>query len=117
MEITLAKERHIPGILKLWKYLMDYHHGLDQRGLLRRSKQGYVNFQKHLKKQLKSKRNQVLVTLDKDKVIAYSMAGIIDYPPIYILKKYGLITNLCVDRAFQRKGIATRMMKEILAWF
>lgn len=117
MKIVKATPQHLPGILELWKYLTDYHHQLDPRGLLPISRRGYINFSKYINKRLQSDRNQVLVALAGNKVMAYSLASIIDYPPIYTIKRYGLITDICVECKYQRKGVGTKMLAKILAWF
>ena len=71
---------------------------------------------------MESERDEVLVarlrrTTKDDKVIAYSLASIIDYPPIYTIKQYGLIVDLCVARAEQRKGVGERLLAKMFDWF
>ncbi len=45
MEITEARENHIPEIVELWKEFMDFHRDIDPRFPMR--KDAHTNWEKH----------------------------------------------------------------------
>lgn len=116
VKIVKAEECHIPGIMKLWEEFMDYSARIDAVFTIRPGASKVIK-QNFLRPFMKSKNHLVLVALDGEKVVGYSLSQKVDTP---ILKKYtmiGSIHDLFITNNHRRKGIGEKMYKEILKWF
>ena len=87
MDFIEATDKHIPEIVELWIEFMDHHKDIDPRFPMRTD--AHLNFEKHLREIIDSEDTQVLVILDDDRVIAYSVAEISRYAPIFERESYG----------------------------
>jgi ribosomal protein S18 acetylase RimI-like enzyme len=115
IHIILAEESHIPGILNVWKEFMDYHKKLDS--LFTRRKNSHLKFEKYIKELIKSNNAQVLVALDKEDVVGYSITLIGFYPPVFKRRVYGLINDLAIKETHRRKGLGEQMLSKMFQWF
>jgi len=115
VEITVATDSHVPGIVEVWKEFMDFHKDIDPRFPM--SKNAYVNWEKHLRDLMKSEDALVLVALDEDPVVGYSISLISKYPPVFERETYGFIASMAVQSNYRRKGIGERMLGKIYEWF
>ena len=115
MEITLATESHVPGIVEVWQEFMNFHKELDPRFLMR--KDAPPNWEKHLRELMKSGDNQVLVAMDNDHVIGYSISQINRYAPLWERETYGSISDMALKANYRRKGIGEQMLDKIYEWF
>lgn len=115
IEIINAGPDHIPDILKLWAEMIDYHK--DFNPIYRLQKNAQIYFEKHVRKLIDSMDSQVLLALDDGISVGYSISMISNYPPILMVDKYGLITDIGVRSDYRRKGIGGLMLEKIFAWF
>ena len=115
MEIVEANDAHIPGIVDVWKEFMDFHK--DIAPSLARSKDGHLNFADHLRDLIGSGENYLLVALDKNRVVGYSLSQIRKNPPVYERQTLGLIFEMAVMSDYRRQGIGEKMLRRILDWF
>jgi GNAT superfamily N-acetyltransferase len=115
MQITEAQESHIPGIVRLWVEFEDYHLGFDR--IFTRCEDSEAEFEKYLRKHMEKEDALVLVAVDEGKAVAYALAWIAELPPVFKYRKYGYISDMAVTRAERRKGIGSRMLERVLAWF
>lgn len=115
MEVIRAEEKHVHGIVDIWKELMDQHRELDSYYTCRADAR--TNWEQFLKQRMNESSDLVLVGLDNDKVIAYSIAMIKDYPPVFQIQKHGFISDMGVNIKYRRKGVGEMMLKKMLAWF
>jgi ribosomal protein S18 acetylase RimI-like enzyme len=115
VEIAVANDIHIPGILEVWKEFMDFHEGIDSS--FAKSENGHISFEKHLRDIVKSDDRQALVALDKLNVVGYSIAETGRYPPVFERQTFGLITDMAVKSGYRRQGIGEQMLAKIYQWF
>lgn len=115
VEIVPAKEEHIPGIIALWKAFMDFHKERDP--FFTRSEDAHMQFEEYLQEMMASERAQVLVALEGEQVLAYSLAKIATYPPVYEHASYGSISDLAVKKEHRRQGIGRKLLMNIKEWF
>jgi ribosomal protein S18 acetylase RimI-like enzyme len=115
VEIITATDKHIREIIELWKELMDFHTEIDSRNP--RSKNGHLNWEKYLRELMKSENNLILVALERNTVVGFSISQISTYPPVFINKTYGFISDIAVKSGYRRKGIGEKMLAEIFNWF
>ena len=94
---------------------MDYHKSLDT--FFSRREEGHLNFQKYIRDLIKSNAAQVLVALDKENVVGYSISLIQFYPPVFKQRVYGLINDIAIKETYRRKGLGEQMLSKIFQWF
>ncbi len=115
MKIREANRSDLPEIVGLWKEFMDFHRDLDQ--FYTRSEDGPSNFQKHLEGQLESEDDALLIAEESGKIIGYAKIEISQYPPVFEMDKYGLISDVAVAEEYRRKGIGQALFNASTKWF
>ncbi|UCD95411.1 MAG: GNAT family N-acetyltransferase [Candidatus Zixiibacteriota bacterium] len=115
MEIISATESHVPGIVRLWVELSDYHRDIDP--FFTRREGGDLEYERHLRELMKSEDHQILVAVEDDDVVGFSLSMIAKHPPAFQSERYGLICDLTVKSGYQRRGIGGRLLERILEWF
>jgi len=85
----------LPAIVELWKELMDFHRNLDP--FFSRSKAGHESFLKWIEKGIESDSTEIFVADDSGKIQGYILIEISNYPPVFELKKYGMISDAAVS--------------------
>ena len=115
MEIISATESHIPAIVSLWIELSDYHREIDP--FFSRREGSIFEYERHLRELLRSDDHQILVAIEDDVVIGYSLSMIARHPPVFQTERYGLICDLAVETDYQRRGIGEKLLEKILEWF
>lgn len=115
IEIVPAEDTHVPEIIELWKEAMDFHQAVNP--LFARSKDGHIHMEKHLHGMIQSEDTQVLIALNKGRVVAYSIFRIFTRPPMLQYRTSGYILDIAVKSDYRRKGIGGKMLHTILEWF
>lgn len=94
---------------------MDYHKNLDS--LFTRRENGHLHFEKYIRELIKSNDAQVLVALDKEDVVGYSISLLQFYPPVFKREIYGLINDLAIKETHRRRGFGEQMLFKMFEWF
>lgn len=94
---------------------MEYHKNLDS--LFARRATGHRIFEKHIKDLIKVNNAQVLVALDKEDVVGYSISLMEFYPPVFKRRAYGSINDLAIKETHRRKGLGEQMLSKMFQWF
>jgi ribosomal protein S18 acetylase RimI-like enzyme len=94
---------------------MYFHRDLDP--FYTRSENGPSNFHKHLEGQIESDDDALLVAEESGRIIGYAKIGILQYPPVFEVKKYGLISDVAVAEEYRRKGIGQALYNASTKWF
>ena len=116
INIVKAEEKHVPAIGELWWEFMLVHQQADPIFTPREGAiPGFVDH--HLRRFMKSEDGLVLVALDGNEVVGYSLAEIVAASPSFKREKYGEIDQLAVTASYRRKGIGKMMYTRIIKWF
>ena len=115
MRIIKADESHIPQITEIWKELVDLH--ADILPFYTRREEGPANFVKYAKLSILSDKSLMLVAVEDDRVVAYSISNVAKHPPVYLTEVYGLISDMAVRSGHRRRGIGEAMLRVIKEWF
>lgn len=115
MKIRKATPADLPAIVELWKDLMDFHYNLDS--FFSRSKDGHENFLKWVEKEMESDSAELFVADSSGKILGYIKIEISNYPPVFELKKYGMISDAAVATEYRRKGIGEALYQRAMDWF
>ncbi len=111
MEIIEAAEKHVPGMTKLWMEFTYLNSGTDPVDM--KGKTVLSQIEKHFKTRIKSPDALVLVALDGDNIIGYSVSEIARQPE----KSIGNIYDIVLAPAYRKKGISRKMMESAKEWF
>jgi ribosomal protein S18 acetylase RimI-like enzyme len=114
-EYRKAIEQDIPRIVELWNEFIDFHKARDP--FFSRSKEGSENFGKFIIENINKDNAIVYVAEAKKAVVAYIHASVQSYPPVFEIKKYGLVYDLAVASGYRRKGIGEHLFCMVKEWF
>lgn len=76
-----------------------------------------AKFASYARKLMRRKDAAVFVARENGKLVGYLIAKIEEGPPVFKLKKRGLITDAFVERGYRRRGIGRRLVERALDWF
>ncbi|MBN1572378.1 MAG: GNAT family N-acetyltransferase [Deltaproteobacteria bacterium] len=113
--VVPAADSHIPEVVEIWKEFMDFHSDIDP--FLERRDDGHEHFENYLRERIDSDDAAVLVALDEDRVIGYSIVFISNHPPVLKTERYGFIDSLAVRSTYRRRGVGTAILKKMHEWF
>lgn len=115
IEYRRAIENDIPKIVELWKEFIDFHKIRDS--FFSRSKEAPKNFGKFIADNLR-KDDAIVYVAEKDgEVIGHILATIQNYPPVFKIKRYGLVNDLAVSSGYRRLGIGQHLLALVKDWF
>lgn len=116
IKIIEAEEKHIPDITRLWKEFIQFHIDIEPIWI---PNEGAEDGQREeqTKPLMASDKGLVLVALDGDEVIGYSISEIKDPPRGSTRTEYGYIHHMAVTEKYRRTGVGEKMFNEILKWF
>jgi ribosomal protein S18 acetylase RimI-like enzyme len=115
VQIIDANISHIPGIIEVWKELLDLHQTLNS-GYGRKDGSEFT-FAEMIKRSLSSPDCRVLIALDGDTVVAYTLLLVLKYPPIFKKERYGYISDMCVKDGHRRKAVGNKLLEQAYVWF
>jgi len=115
MRILIAKDKHIPEIIELWKEVMDIHKNIDTHWS--RREDGHIIYEKLLRESLASEDAIVLVAVEKGQIIGYSRSWIGKPPPTLEQDVYGFISDMAVTAEYHRMGTGKLLLDKTLEWF
>jgi len=116
IEIVKAEEKHVSAIGQLWLEFIRFHQDIDPIFTpLDDAVQGFKEEMVHTL--MKSEDGLVLVALDGEQVVGYSISEIKEPPKGANRDKYGYIHHMAVTASYRRTGIGEKMFDEIMKWF
>jgi ribosomal protein S18 acetylase RimI-like enzyme len=117
VKIVKAEEYHIPAICRLWLEFMRFSEDIDPIFTVREGAE--TDFEKKfLHPRMNDNNSLVLVALDGEKMVAYSVSQIQE--DLKVIKpeiKTASIVHLFVTKDYRRRGIGEKMYAEMLRWF
>ena len=114
MRILIAEDEHIPEIIEIWTEFMDYNANIDAYDT--RSEDGQTYMERYLEDTINSDDILLLVALEDNHTVAYSICTINNRLPVFRNKVYGFITDLAIRESYQRKGIGEQMLNKMIEW-
>jgi ribosomal protein S18 acetylase RimI-like enzyme len=113
--IIPAEDSHVPEIVELWQEFIDFHKDIDP--FCTRREDGHINFEEFVRSLIESENSHVLVALDDDSVVAYSICQVEKYPPVLRQEEYGFISDMAVKATHRRRGIGELLLTQMFDWF
>ena len=93
---------------------MDFHKDLGPPFPLRQN--AHIKWQEHLRELMKSGDNHVLVVLDNNHVIGFTISQIKNHGEMWEHDNFGFISDMAVKAEYRRKGIGEQMLTRINEW-
>jgi GNAT superfamily N-acetyltransferase len=115
MQIRAARASDVPQIVAIWKDFIEFHRKLDESFALRKG--ASVRFGDYLRELVSQTDCQLLVADEGSTVLAYSIAFIRPYPPVFVHDCFGLISDLAVIKERWRMGIGSQVLARVFDWF
>jgi ribosomal protein S18 acetylase RimI-like enzyme len=117
LNISIAPATHeqVPGIIEIWKELMDFHKAINP--LFSRSSDGHTHMGTHIHDLIDQDDNEVYVAVDREKVVGYAIFYIRQRPPVFEESPYGIISDLAVTAPYRRRGIGGTLVTAMFEWF
>ena len=115
MKLGKAVLSDINVVTELWKDMMLLHQNYDRYfSLGEKAEQAYQNY---AKENIQSGSKFFKVCLDENnEIVGYVLADIIEYPPIYPIKRFVEIIEMVVRKDQRRNGIGETMLKDVIDW-
>ncbi|MDI6806571.1 MAG: GNAT family N-acetyltransferase [Candidatus Aenigmarchaeota archaeon] len=106
----------VEKIAELQEKLSLYHKKFDPNFYVfnKNAKGIWVKFAKKL---IRNKNGILLVCVNKNRIVGYTLGLIKNKPPVYKIKKFGLISDIFVEKDYRNKGIARKFVTELMRWF
>lgn len=112
--VRRMKASEIPRVAQLWREMMEYHISLDSRfELAVGSDEAY---QEYLRSTMTGYDSAIFVAESDGKVVGYTIAMILSNPAVFALERYGFISEMGVDKRFQRRGVGRKMWEHARRW-
>ena len=115
MEIIEATASHVPELYELWTEFFDYHRDIDP--YYTRSEDAQEHIEKRFREKIEGEDSQVLVAVEGEKVLGYSLSWIAEGSPFVRQRRYGFISDLAVASDRRGRGIGDSLLEATLAWF
>jgi ribosomal protein S18 acetylase RimI-like enzyme len=112
--IRRLKLREIPQVAELWHEMMDYHRSLDPRFELAIG--SVETYQEYLRSTMENYDCAIFVADLDGRIVGYTIAMILSNPAVFVLGRYGFVSEMGVGRAWQRSGIGQRMWEHTRRW-
>ncbi|MFG0249998.1 MAG: GNAT family N-acetyltransferase [Phycisphaeraceae bacterium JB051] len=74
-------------------------------------------FVQHLQTHISSRQAKVYVAVIDRQIVGYIMAKIEQRPPIFVHRRFGMISDLAVSADVRRQGIGRLLTEHVLTWF
>jgi len=113
--IRPATRRDIPGIVRLWEELMDYHRAIDP--FYTRARNGADLFRRFAEQNIDDDAACVLVAVEEDGIVGYCQGLLDHHPPALAEPEYGQILDFMVTASQRHTGIGSQMFETLREWF
>ncbi len=114
-QVRKAKEQDLEAVLDLWQEMMDHHARLDER--LQTVPEARDYFRDTLREWMGQRERRVLVGVADRQIVGYAIGAIAENPPIFTPRRYGHVSDICVDPAWRRQGLGHRLFAGLRTWF
>jgi ribosomal protein S18 acetylase RimI-like enzyme len=115
VHIRRAKPEDLEAVLDLWNEMMRVHAELDAR--FQTAPNASDVFRPTLRGWIADQGQRVLVAVADHQVVGYAIGSIAENPPNFATRRYGHVSDICVDPQWRRQGLAHRLWAGLRTWF
>jgi ribosomal protein S18 acetylase RimI-like enzyme len=114
--ITRASENHVASIGQLWLEFMWHHQQIDP--IFEPRENSVPGFEEYeVRRLMNSSAGLVLVALDGNRVVGFSLSEIHEPMQGYKLDRFGIISTMAVTADYRHQHVGENMVQEIYQWF
>lgn len=113
MRIRPAADDDVVALIPLWHGMMELHAGFDSSYQLNEAAD--IRAREHFRRLCGDKDRLLLVCQDQI-ICGYISATVRSSPPVFAAARVGLIQELSVAPAYQRRGVGRALFAEATAW-
>ena len=113
-EIREARPDDIPALQVLWIEFMDYHLAFDPD--YTRREDAVERWAEYVGSKFDQESAALFVAVENEMIRGYIGALVRDFPPVFVIEKYGFIEEIAVTREWRRRGIAERLYGAAETW-
>lgn len=115
LKIRKARLSDVPKITELGLEILNYHRKLDD--YFTPSKEAKVAYQQFFRKCIYSRKQLLLVAEKDDQIIGYALAGVGSRPPVFKIRKIGLLNDMYILPKYRRLGVGKDLYEAVSIWF
>jgi ribosomal protein S18 acetylase RimI-like enzyme len=115
IHVRRAKPEELEAVLNLWVEMMRVHADLDPR--FSTAPGASDAFRPTLQAWIADDGRRVLVAVADGQVVGYAIGSIAENPPNFATRRYGHVSDICVDPEWRRQGLAHRLWAGLRTWF
>jgi len=113
--VRRARVGDLEAVLDLWEEMMAFHAKLDPR--FGPAKAGRAYFRETLREWMHDDNCTVLVAVTGGEVVGYTVGRIAENPPVFVMRHYGHVSDICVASHLRRAGIGNKLFAAACDWF
>lgn len=114
MLVRAASARDVEHIVGMQRKLMESHERYREIYKIKTGSRSI--FGRHLRKILKDSNYAVYVAEEKNELIGYLIVSISALPPLYVMNKQALISDLFVEEGYRGRGIGVELIRTAEQW-
>jgi ribosomal protein S18 acetylase RimI-like enzyme len=116
--IRRATEDDLPGMLRLWREMMDFHAHWDARFRPKPSPEAERAWTKYLREDIWASDKWCVFVAEDDGRLVGQIAGELREPaPVFEPQTYGYVTDIVVDPDARRRDIGKALFHALEEWF
>jgi ribosomal protein S18 acetylase RimI-like enzyme len=115
LTVRRAEASDIEAVLELWHEFMDFHAAFG--AYFGRAEDSDEEFRGWLTQRLEADRSLLLVAEIDGRTIGYLLGADADRPPVFALRRYGMIFDLAVTASHRRRGVGSALLERAMEWF
>ena len=113
-----AGEDDVPGMLRLWRQMMDFHADADPRFRPTAAPEGEQAWERFVREHAWTDEDWRVVVAEKGgRIIGHCVGVLRDRYPVFEPARYGVVMDMVVDRDVRRSGAGQALFAELKMWF
>jgi ribosomal protein S18 acetylase RimI-like enzyme len=118
LEVRRAAEEDVPGLLGLWREMMDFHAEVDPRLRPLAPPEGERAWEKHLREDLLGQESACVLVAERGGRIVGMIVGLLrDVYPVFEPERRGFVSDISMAADARRQGVGRALLQSLVAWF